>query len=424
MLGADYKEELEGGKVLLFVRNGFLHARVYRGERRYIYKSLKTTDLNDGRRAATRLFYEIDIKRSEGLPIQQVTFSRVIDEYVRLREKHYEQSLSVQSNASFQDGISIHMLRQIQRVVKFWHEFCGTVAVDKVDNAKLTEYVLWRKDYYRRMPEDKRPKNHRINPADKTLEWELSLGKTILKFATERGYRGRAPLPTYTFRSATRIVRPAFPFDDYTRLYRRLQSWIRETDVPQWRYTRELLRDYVLILANSGMRVGEANNLTEGDLRQFYDLHGHRNYMLDVKGKTGKRVVVPRTCCVRPIERTLRRNAEWKARWAVMAEERRARGEIVEEQQDWFFRMADGSKVTTLIDQLQTVLRSIDMETNRYGERYTLYSLRHFYATHLLRKGRVQIFDLARNMGTSVQIIEHYYGKHAQPADLVARLGR
>jgi len=39
-----------------------------------------------------------------------------------------------------------------------------------------------------------------------------------------------------------------------------------EKDNPKWRYTRELLRDYVLVLANSGMRVGEANNLRVGDL--------------------------------------------------------------------------------------------------------------------------------------------------------------
>ena len=37
-----------------------------------------------------------------------------------------------------------------------------------------------------------------------------------------------------------------------------------EKDNAKWRYTRELLRDYVLVPANSGMRVGEANNLHVG----------------------------------------------------------------------------------------------------------------------------------------------------------------
>jgi integrase len=33
------------------------------------------------------------------------------------------------------------------------------------------------------------------------------------------------------------------------------------------------------------------------------------------------------------------------------------------------------------------------------------------------------VFDIARNMGTSVQIIEAYYGKHATSSVLATRLG-
>lgn len=58
--------------------------------------------------------------------------------------------------------------------------------------------------------------------------------------------------------------------------------------------TRELLRDYVLILANSGIRVGEANNLRESDLVKFTDGLGRQNYRFVVNGKTGEREVVRR----------------------------------------------------------------------------------------------------------------------------------
>ena len=53
------------------------------------------------------------------------------------------------------------------------------------------------------------------------------------------------------------------------------------------RQSRELLRDYVLILANSGMRVGEANNLRMRDVIPFRDDKGRRNYRFIVRGKTG-----------------------------------------------------------------------------------------------------------------------------------------
>jgi integrase len=45
-----------------------------------------------------------------------------------------------------------------------------------------------------------------------------------------------------------------------------------------------------------------------------------------------------------------------------------------------------------------------------FGEKYTLYSLRHFYAVMALRNG-FGVFEMARNMGTSVQLIQQYYDK-------------
>lgn len=37
----DYIEEREGGRLVIFQRNGIFQARVYRGERSYLYRSLK-----------------------------------------------------------------------------------------------------------------------------------------------------------------------------------------------------------------------------------------------------------------------------------------------------------------------------------------------------------------------------------------------
>ena len=58
-----------------------------------------------------------------------------------------------------QQQTSDYMLRQIVRVSKFWHEYCGKKPVDKIDNALLRDYVDWRRDYYHRMPVEQRPKN-------------------------------------------------------------------------------------------------------------------------------------------------------------------------------------------------------------------------------------------------------------------------
>jgi integrase len=419
----DYEEDLADGNVRLFKRNGIFQARIYKGERRYIYRSLKTRKLEDARRSATKFYYEIEFKKQEQLPLQQRSFGDVLKEYVRLREKDYEQSTKGKANTSHKQTTSIHMLRQIKRVSKFWLEYCGKVAVNKVDNAKLADYIAWRKDYYHRLPADKIPRNAKINPTDSTLVWETTLAKTVLKFAQERGYRGITQLPTWRYKVSKRIVRPTFTVPEYRQLYVGMRRWLREAEHAEYRYTRELLRDYVLILANSGMRVGEANNLRESDVQPFVDENGSENYMFKVTGKTGARVVIPRVTSVRFVRRVLARNEQRRLEEAEQERNVRSPKRKQDNKDNWFFAMYDGNKVITLIDQFQTMLKSINMLQNNRGEQYTLYSLRHFYAVNALRR-RIPIFNVARNMGTSVQIIEQYYGKDATTLALAGDLGQ
>jgi integrase len=445
MLDSEQKELLENGKLLLYTRNGIYYARVYVGNRKYIHRTLKTSKASEARKLGLRYLHEVEFKQAEALPLQQLSFNEVIKEYVALREREYDRSKQDKVNTSTQQRTSIFMLRQIKRVVKFWQEYCGKVAVDKIDNGLLQDYVQWRKDYYHKLPKDKLPKNARINPADKTIEWEMILAKTLLKFATDRGYRGNKPLPTYRFKAEKTITRPALTLPEYHTLIKRMREWIRETDNEEWKYTREMMRDYVLILANTGMRVGELNNLKVSDIVEFKDGVGRKNYMFNVKGKTGKREVVGRVSCVRYVDRTKERNEKWREEWARIANERdqmKAEGKkdrsvtarkegsvrsatikINDGGGEYLFRMRDGSPIITLIDQFDKLLKSVNLLTNRHGEKYTLYSLRHFYAVQMLRRGRAGVFDIARNMGTSVQIVEQYYARSATSLELASKLG-
>lgn len=422
--GSDYQEELEDGKVLLFSRNGIFQARIYKGNRSYIYKSLKTRKLEDARKQALRLLHEVEYKQSEGLPVQQRPFGVVLGEYIAFRKQQFAQSQAAPTNTSRKGQVSIHMLRQIQRVAKFLNAYCGQKAVDKIDNATLVDYIGWRKNYYHRLPPEQIPRNAKLNPADKTLEWETTLIKTVLKWAHDKGYRGTKQLPTWRFKTEARIVRPTFTLPEYKRVYEGLRKWIREAKGDERLYTRELVRDYVLFLANSGMRVGEANNLKESDIEQFTDERGRKNYMLHVKGKTGKRVVVPRTNAVRFIDRVLARNKQRAAELAtgIQRQVRTPKRKRSEDKSGWLFSMYDGNKVITLIDQFDAVLASIGLSHNRYGEKYSLYSLRHFYAVMALRKN-MSVYSIAANMGTSVQIIQQYYGKQATPLSMATVLG-
>ena len=84
--------------------------------------------------------------------------------------------------------------------------------------------------------------------------------------------------------------------------------------------------------------------------------------------------------------------------------------------------MPKGTRIISLIDQFNMALKQAGIERNGFGEKYVLYSLRHFYAVMALRNG-IGVFEVARNMGTSVQMIQQYYGKQATAAVFATRLG-
>src|SRR5450755_2640336 len=59
------------------------------------------------------------------------------------------------------------------------------------------------------------------------------------------------------------------------------------------------------------------------------------------------------------------------------------------------FVMPDGSIIVSIIDQLNAALKEAGLQRNSFGEKYSVYSLRHFYAVNALRNG-VGVFEVAR----------------------------
>lgn len=381
---------LEDDKLVVFKRTKHFYARIYVGPKQYIWRSLKTQDLNQAIKYARKLFYTYEDRVEQGLAFTPKSFATVIDEYVKWREKDHKQGRT-----------SEQMLRQIKRVQKFWREYAGKKKIEQIDDKVLKNFIPWRKDYYSKYKV--LPKNAKINPTDKTLQWEMMLGKAIVKWAHEEGYRGKAPLPTVTFTPKKKRVRPAFELPEYRKLWRTMHGRILKAQDARVRKSRELLRDYVLILANSGMRVGEANNLRIRDIIEFRDDKGRKNYRFIVRGKTGEREVILRANAASHVDRHM------KAREGA-------------DKDEWFFAMQNGSQIITLADQFDEVLKQSGIIKNSYGEKFSLYSLRHFYAIMALRKG-IGVFEVSRNMGTSVQMIQQYYGRQATAATFATRLG-
>jgi hypothetical protein len=109
------------------------------------------------------------------------------------------------------------MLRQIIRVAKFWRKYARSIPVEAIDDKVMREFIPWCRDYYSKF--DKLPKNAKLHPTDKTLQWDKMLGKAIIKWAHEQGLRGNKPPISATFTPKKKRVRPAFELWEYRRLW-------------------------------------------------------------------------------------------------------------------------------------------------------------------------------------------------------------
>ena len=410
------------GKVKIKLRHKVLYAYVNkgRGERGSVSRALGTCDIDEARIKALQFHTEVEHKKANSMPLVKVTFEKVIHDYLAMREAQFKRGNYVRGkkNAEGQQT-SADNLRQMKRKAQFWIEFLGKMAVCAIKDLHLENYVDWRRDYYHRMPDNQRPRNHALNPADKTLQDDTVFALTVLKWAKKQGYRGTQADVKYYFKAERCTARPSFTAADYAKLLQTLEQRVSQARQHEL-YMRETLRDLVLVASACGARVGELYSLRETDLTLFTDDLGRRNYRLAVDGKTGKREVVMTASSAHVIDRVLARNKAMQTQWDRASGATSNRKTVM--QGNWLFRMKDGNKIIGLVDQFTATLEAAGIKKNARGEDYSLYSLRHTYAVEKLRAG-LGVYHLSKNMGCSVSIIERYYGSHATSASLATALG-
>lgn len=224
--------------------------------------------------------------------------------------------------------------------------------------------------------------------------------KHFLQWCREEGYI--AELPRFPKVNGEASKRPHFDAKDWGKLTRHLREFVKVENGAVKR-DRMMLRDYVLILANTGIRVGEARMLKWRDVTEIGGGNGASKHItLMVNGKTGKREVVARSSDIKTY---------FKRIHDLRVEELTVVGKPKPkiDPNSLVFCHKDGSEVGTFKKSFMALMKKAGVERDSHGDLRSLYSLRHTYATFCLQHG-VSVYTLAKNMGTSVAMIEQYYG--------------
>jgi len=305
----------------------------------------------------------------------------------------------------------------------------SSMRLNEITLQVLAGYWDWRISYWdtergqrlqaynpkRRDAKTKTTNNAKAKPATKTLLMEQSALNQIFFDAAERGrlqkvVKLKAPVPDAKVKR-----RPGFHLDDeyptlvrYLRSYRDCVGVFADTRLNAWhRLQRQQLYYFVLFLANSGLRVGEARELLWRDIKLDQPVEGSTEAVAEVYVSKHTKKGEARRVQTQPNANVHLR------RWLEVTPHKRSTDPV------WFGQSSSDGKAEKFVDlnrSFQMFLSRVPVEGqkdgmlyDRDGEKRTLYSLRHTYATMRLEKGDVNIHDLALNMGCTVQQIERHY---------------
>ncbi|MGO8754649.1 MAG: tyrosine-type recombinase/integrase [Gallionellaceae bacterium] len=369
----------------------------------YVIRSLKTADLSTAITEAEDLFYELRAEQKQGLDVKLAGNLRFKDLWKRFYDIH-------------QAGLSIYRQRLHTSFAKnYFIPFLGEHRVADMPDAFVEKYWDWRINFYnptRREAEgrtDPIPANAARTPSQKTLDMEAGMLRQIFRWGKRVGCVKREPwIKAAKVSHAKGVVRrPTFSETEWKRVYEYLRDWVKESMVTSpgknggklnrggpnalHRFQREMLRHYLLFLANSGLRPNEARQLLWRDIREEEDEDGTPALVIEVAPttKTGSRTVVCREGTGHYLERLKKISKHT-------------------EPDDHIFCGFDGEPVNNFNHSFKRVLTDTGLLKDRWGKCRSIYSLRHFYCTQSLLSG-VPIHVLAKNMGTSITHIEQHY---------------
>ena len=371
-------------------RSSRWQARIKRTDGEWFAMSCRTNDFEAAKKTATERQRQMLDAQSNGL----VDVSRRFVDVARLTIKHLE--------AEIDAGVGKVVNRDYKQVInRYLIPALGKYQINRIDHKALVELDAFRNNLLKRQPNRS------------TLNTHNAALRRVFKTAVDRGFILPLQVPQLVNRGRPPRSRPYFDPEDYRRVSRNLREFAGTGHKKVARHLRDLLWDYALILANTGMRTGvEALELKWSHIKRTkeIDLKSGKREQIDVLkfsvvGKKRARTLICRDVDS-SVSTPLRRIQSRFPELALLSDKDLFR------VNEYVFRTIDGKRPRheRLVKAFKVFLTKYDLLKDKEGKDRTLYSLRHTYATTQLRNG-VSWDDLAIQMGTSRAMLERHYSK-------------
>jgi len=329
------------------------------------------TDLNEASKFACDEYDEIRVLQKNNLILESRKFKDVAKIAINEMQKELDAGYG---KKSFRD--------YIQAINNYLIPFFGNSYVSNVDYKSLKKLDQWRIEKVGKLLKHSTLNNHN------------AALRRVFKVAIDRNWIHTFQVPELKNKGTKSQRRAYFTVNEYRQLYRYMRKWYKTGRTEKYQIMRELLRDYILILTNTGMRHGtETFNLKWKHIEEF-EQNGVLYLRFWVTGKTGERELIARHNVRRYLQRI-------KDRFESVNDE------------DYVFRLSNGERSKYLDGTFSILMKEAGLLLDRHDSVRTLYSLRHTYATFQILNG-IDLHKLAKNMGTSIGMLEKHYS-HLTP---------
>lgn len=325
--------------------------------------STKTGTLSDAKEIAEDWYFELRGKsRAQGLHSGK-TFQHAAKQFMT----EYPVITEGMRSERYVQG---HQMRLDNHLLPFF----GSTAINLVNSGMVQDYRVHRLSGV----------SSRKKPSQSTLHHEIVTLRQVMKTALRRNWIEYLPDFSQPYQANRKVSHRAwFSPEEYKTLYTYTRKRVKEAEGRHWQKHRQQLHDYILFMANTGLRPDEANRLQFRDV-SIDEESGERILVIEVRGKRGVGYCKSTVGAVHPFDRLKKRHKP--------------------EPNDLVFK-ADHKK------QFNVVLDELGMKFDREGNRRSSYSLRHTYICLRLLEG-ADIYQIAKNCRTSVEMIEKHYAVH------------
>lgn len=355
------------------------------------YKTISTgqVDKREAVRWSRNHYYELSYKVEKGGSIKSKTFGQVFNEW-----RDFYKKTNISATTGFVEG-------QINIVERVFLPHLKSKNIETITEQELLLILVQHKGYRNQK---------QIEVSRGTRQTYRAAIMRLYDYAVSKRYVEK--IPTLKVSGGRPTGRPHFDKKDYNKLTRYMTRWVEEpikgksepNGYDRMRHReRFYLQHYILVMTNTGCRVGEMRNVSWSRLSPSVDSKGTPSVVISVDGKTGNRQVIAQPVVVEYLQRIL----DFRAKELGLTKQEFESQRINEP----IFCKKDGSSVGHYKNSFDRLIKDVGVAYAPDGQKRVIYSLRHTYAVFRIT-AQTPIFQLASNMGTSTEMIMRFYGHH------------